>query len=614
MKSGWWRGWPIRRTWLPALALGVLLACSGQASAATYTQAAHSGSWYGATSTASGGGGAYEDVAMSTSPGELVCASAWVRTQYPATGASGSFVIWLMGGSASEPGDATFADLSNLGNWTQLHTCAQATAAHSTLRVQFYPTPGSPVVDMDDIDVHPSLAGNGGFESGAASWSPYPNAGSNFAVYNGGAGTPAHSGSAFGATNASQGGGGIYQDISLSTSPGETICGSAWVRTEGSATGAAGAFTLWLINSAASDAGQATFSGLGNGTDWTEVYTCVEATASHTVLRIQFYPTPGTPTLEVDDVDVYQSLLSNGSFETGGSSWAPYPDTGSNFAVYQAGSPPARDGSHFGATNTAQGGGGIYQDVALNTSPGETICGSAWVRGEGAPATGQFVLWLTGGGGPSDAGDAPYTNVPTGGWIPLQTCVEATSSHTVLRAQFYPAPGSPTVEMDDVEAHGSAAVNGGFEYGSGPWGTYPNTDSSFDVYKNGVVTAPATPVNTKPVSTTLPRSRGRHALKIRLALSWTWRYAITRLEKASVGRFPHRTRLTVVCAGRGCSRHGRSAVGPKAVHRLLARLRGNRYRSGDKLRITFTARGWRAEQAEIVFRFGRLPLARLLGR
>ena len=227
---------------------GLMCVVWGEASAASphatmYTEAAHSGNYYGATSTTSSGGGVFEDVALTTSPGQLVCASAWVRTQYPAVGASGSFVIFLRGGSASQSGKAVYAALGNLANWTQVHTCAESTASHTGLRVQFYPTPGSPTVDMDDVDVHESLAVNGGFEYGSGPWTPYPNTGSNYVVYTS---STARSGSHYAATNTAKAGGGIYEDVPLTTAAGQLICGSAWVRTEGSATGASGSFALWL--------------------------------------------------------------------------------------------------------------------------------------------------------------------------------------------------------------------------------------------------------------------------------------------------------------------------------------------------------------------------------
>lgn len=436
----------------------------GQLAPPVYTQAAHSGTYYGATSTTSSGGGAYEDRALSTSAGELVCASAWVRTQFPATGASGSFVVWLIGGSASQGGSAHYSGLGNLASWIQVHACVEATASHTALRVQFYPTPGFPTVDMDDVDVHESLAANGGFEDGSGPWAPYPNTHSNYVVYQS---ATAHSGSHYAATNTAGAGGGIYEDVALNTSPGQLICGSAWLRTEGTATGASGSFVLWLIGGAASVGGTARYSGLGNGSNWTQVQPCVEATASHTTLRIQFYPNPGSPTVEIDDVDVHESL----------------------------------------------------------------------------------------------------------------------------------------------------AANGGFEYGSGPWGTYPNTNSSYDAYPTSTVYGPAPPVVTTPVPTQLPRPTARHALKVKMYLSWTWRYAITRLDKVRIGSFPNRTRLTIRCFGRGCPRHSiQTATGIRQVRRLLRGLKGRRYHAGDVLRITLTAPGYGAERVKVVIRYGNLPLARLVSR
>ncbi|HEX4010228.1 MAG TPA: hypothetical protein VHX62_09480 [Solirubrobacteraceae bacterium] len=600
----------------------VLAAAPGAraAGAPVYTEAAHSGSYYGSTSTTSPGGGTLEDMALNTTAGQVVCASAWVRTDYPSTGASGAFDIWLRGGGRSDQGQAVYGGLGNLGNWSQVHACAEATSSHSGLRVQFYPSRGASAVDMDDIDVHESLAVNGGFEDGSSPWRPYPGTHSNFSIYAGSATAPAHGGTHFAATNTSSPGGGIYEDVALDTSPGQTVCGSAWVRTEGSATGAAGQFALWLTGGAHSDGASAGYSALGNGAHWSELQTCVEATVAHTGLRVQFYPGRGSPTVEIDDVDVHESLAVNGGFEDGGSHWAAYPGTHSNFSVYASSSAaPARSGTHFAATNTASPGGGIYQDVALDTSPGQTVCGSAWVRTEGSAtgASGAFDLWLQ-GGARSQAGAARYSGLGNGAhWSELQTCVEATVAHTGLRVQFYPGRGSPTVEIDDVDVLESLAVNGGFEDGSGPWSTYPNTDSTYDAVLAHLVTGPAPPpppVVTTPVPTPLPRPTARHALKVRLSLAWTWRYAVTRLDRAEiVGGLPGRTRATFGCRGRGCPRHRTiSASGARHVKRLLKSMRGRRYRAGDVLRITLTAPGYGAERAELVFRYGRLPKVRLL--
>ncbi len=58
-------------------------------------------------------------------------------------------------------------------------------------------------------------------------------------------------------------------------------------------------------------------------------------------------------------------------------------------------------------------------------------------------------------------------------WSLVQTCTEATGTHTTLRVQFYPAVGSPTVEIDDVNVDESLAVNGGFENGGASVGDLP---------------------------------------------------------------------------------------------------------------------------------------------
>jgi hypothetical protein len=602
------------------LALVLSLAALGSPpTAQAATEAAHSGTYYGATSTATGGGGAFQDVALSTSPGDLVCGSAWLRTQFPATGASGTFALWLLGGAGNESGSAHYSGLGNLGAWTQAQTCVEATSSHSIVRIQFYPTPGSPTVDMDDVDVHRSLAVNGGFENGSGPWTPYPGSNSNYSDYGPGAGT-AHSGSHFAATNTQVGGGGIYEDVALSTTPGELICGSAWLRSEGAA-GASGTFALWLLGGAANESASARYSGLSSG-GWTQEHTCVEATTAHSQLRIQFYPTPGSPTTELDDVDVHQSLAANGGFENGSGPWTPYPGSNSNYADYGPETGTAHSGSHFAATNTQVGGGGIYEDVALSTTPGELVCGSAWLRteGSGTGAAGSFALLLLGAGASNDTSDTAYSGLGNAGdWSQVQTCVEATGSHSTLRVQFYPAPGSPTVEIDDVDVHQSVSANGGFEFGSGPWGTYPNTDSSYDAYRTSQVSSPsappATPVVTTPVKTTLPRSSQRHTLRVKLYLSWTWRYKTTRLDSVKIGSFPRRTHVTFLCTGRGCPHHAKAtAAGPQRVRRLLRGMAGRRYRVGQVLRISLTAAGYRPERAEVVFRYGRRPQARLLSR
>ena len=580
-------------------------------------ETAHSGGHYGATSTASSGGGIYQDVALTTTAGQLVCASAWLRTQLPATGAAGTFSLYLRGTSAVNAGATAYSGLGNLGNWTQAQTCVEATGSHSSLRIQLYPAPGSPTTEVDDVNVNVSLAANGGFEDGSGPWEPYPGTNSNYVVYANAPGAPpAHAGTHFAATNTSSTGGGLIEDVPLKTTAGQTVCGAARVRTEYPSTGASGGFALWLTGSSTHDGSSVRYSGLSDGSNWSLVQTCTEATGTHTTLRVQFYPAIGSPTVEIDDVNVDESLAVNGGFENGGGPWTIFPGTKSNYVVYAnaPGAPPAYAGTHFAATNTASAGGGIIQDIPLTTSAGQTVCGSAELRTEypGTGAAGTFALWLTGGAA-HESGSTAYAGLGNGAnWAPVQACVEATGSHTNLRVQFYPKPGAPTTEMDDINVNESLAANGGFEHGGAPWAVYPGTKSNYRVYANGQVTEtvvpPPPPVQPTPQPTPIPTPRGKHALKIKLLMKWTWRLATTTLRLTRIGRFPHSTRLTVSCKGRGCGRPAKvSAAGPKGVHRLLARLRGHRYRAGDVLTITFSARGWKRERARITIRNQALP-------
>ena len=68
-----------------------------------------------------------------------------MRSQVPATGASGTFALFLLGGSAIDSAGANFSGLGyGDANWTQVQTCVEATGSHTTLRIQLYPTPGGP--------------------------------------------------------------------------------------------------------------------------------------------------------------------------------------------------------------------------------------------------------------------------------------------------------------------------------------------------------------------------------------------------------------------------------------------------------------------------------------
>jgi hypothetical protein len=126
-------------------------------------------------------------------------------------------------------------------------------------------------------------------------------------------------------------------------------------------------------------------------------------------------------------------------------------------------------------------------------------------------------------------------------------------------------------------------------------------------------TPPTTgPVVTTPVQTQLPVQTGRRALRVKVALSWTWNGPAIRLRKVKVGTMPGDTTLTMGCDGKGCPHHsGTKVSGARKVRRVLLRLAGRRYRAGDVLTVKLSAARYRPEHARIFFRDGTRPL--LLG-
>jgi len=139
--------------------------------------------------------------------------------------------------------------------------------------------------------------------------------------------------------------------------------------------------------------------------------------------------------------------------------------------------------------------------------------------------------------------------------------------------------------------------------------TTPTTTSPTTTSPTGTTPAPSSPVVTTPMTTPVPEpAPSPRELRVKLSIGWTWNRAQTWLRRVTVASLPGTTELSLRCEGRGCPRPRRDfAGGSKAVHRLLRRIVGRRYRAGDRLLLTLTAPGWLSERAQIRFRWGQLP-------
>ena len=147
-----------------------------------------------------------------------------------------------------------------------------------------------------------NLVLNGGFTNNTYAWSTLN--GANLVVYGPNPnGTSPYGSPGYAATNASQSGGSIYQDIPVSVAANQTICATAELVTVNQVTGGGGVFALWLGGgSGAPDNTNITVTNIPNENKWKQVVSCVTATTARTNLRVQVYPTVGGPTIGVDDV------------------------------------------------------------------------------------------------------------------------------------------------------------------------------------------------------------------------------------------------------------------------------------------------------------------------
>ncbi len=152
---------------------------------------------------------------------------------------------------------------TGLGNWTQYNITVQMPSTQMIVEV-YTKACGGCWTTFDNLTVNPNftppaqpptatatttpitnLAVNGGFDNGSSNWNVWP--GSNYTTYGPGVtGNDPYQGTGFGATNTSQSGGGIYQDISQNINPGDTFCASSEVVTQGASGGASGNFYLFL--------------------------------------------------------------------------------------------------------------------------------------------------------------------------------------------------------------------------------------------------------------------------------------------------------------------------------------------------------------------------------
>jgi hypothetical protein len=255
----------------------------------TYKNAAraHDGVGFMEMNTAVAGGSVAQDVAISTSPGESYTYSVWLRSLAPGGApVSGSLALYGMGGT-QEKGNTDFTVGSQ---WTLVSVPLDvANSGHTQLRAEIYMGSTGVNYDVDGAQLMKAGLTNASFENSAGGWSKINLSGNvNYVAYKNAA--RAHDGAGFLEMNSSVLDGSVYQDVAVSTNPGESYTFSVWMRSP-TGTPISGRLALYGMGGTLEGAG----TDFTVGPEWTLVSAPLDVGQSgHTQLRAQIYMrTPG---------------------------------------------------------------------------------------------------------------------------------------------------------------------------------------------------------------------------------------------------------------------------------------------------------------------------------
>jgi hypothetical protein len=168
------------------------------------------------------------------------------------------------------------------------------------------------------------------------------------------------------------------------------------------------------------------------------------------------------------------NLLRNGTFESGDAYWGR---TGTaNKALYSnmsLSNTYALGGIKYFATNR-NGGGSVYNDTAVNVTPGKTYTATVWVGSQGSSATGTFCLW---GLDMNSAEKACKSySVNKNEWKRVGVHFKSQKQHSRFRFEIYPSSGTTLLDNGRIAAQ-SESIEGTTKAMKPPiGGTYVGTD------------------------------------------------------------------------------------------------------------------------------------------
>jgi len=109
----------------------------------------------------------------------------------------------------------------------------------------------------------------------------------------------------------------------------------------------------------------------------------------------------------------------------------------------------------------------------------------------------------------------------------------------------------------------------------------------------------------------VPKTRRHRQIRSKITMGWHWDAHRTRLTKMSFSRLPRAARIHVTCQGKRCPFKTRNGTA-RRVKALEHSLVGRAFLPGDKVRLTISAPGRRAERGLVTIRRERIPRAQLL--
>jgi hypothetical protein len=250
------------------------------------------------TGTAGAGASLWQDIPISTTGGQSFSFTAWIRA--PAGGpVTACLVLWGLGGTQEGGGSQQTCDTNIRSTWKLLTAPLDTASAHTTLRAQIIMYSAGPNYDVDGAQVADAGLKHASFENGdRTGWALSPNA--SWATYSG-----ARDGQTFLEMNTGTAGGGasLWQDIPISTTPGQSFTFTVWMRAP--AGGPINAcLVLWgLGGTQEGGASQQTCDANIRGT-WKLLTAPLDTTTAHTTLRAQIYMYSAGPNYDVDGAQV----------------------------------------------------------------------------------------------------------------------------------------------------------------------------------------------------------------------------------------------------------------------------------------------------------------------